>query len=82
MPADKPQIGQIAITINGLCCPPARSKAKGGFSFTQRTFEVEPGNAVGVPNVTQHPDVAAVYNEAIEFLKEVGKELGLVPEDS
>jgi hypothetical protein len=73
---DRPRIGQISITVNGECCPVGESKST-EFAFTQRTFELEPGNAKGIRGITQHPSVEEVYAAAVTFLEEFGKKLGI-----
>ena len=63
-------IAQIALTVNGGCCPRALSTTA-RFPFVQRTFELQGGPAAGVSGVEQLPDLAAVFARAHAWLDEV-----------
>jgi len=65
-----PRLGQIAITVNGVCCPPAESKSA-DFAFTQRIFELEGGPMTGIPGIEQLPNATAIYERAIAWLEEM-----------
>jgi hypothetical protein len=65
-----PRLGQVAITVNGECCPRAESKSA-QVNFTQRVFELEGGPMTGMPGMEQLPTTAAIYDRAIAWLEEM-----------
>lgn len=67
-------IAQIALTVNGHCCPRELSSSP-QFPFVQRTFELEGGPASGVKGVEQLPDLATIFRRAHEWLDEVEDKL-------
>jgi len=71
-----PRLGQIAITVNGECCPPKQSKSA-EVAFTQRIFEFKGGPMTGVPGIEQWPDLEHIYASAICWLILNARELGL-----
>jgi len=75
------RIGQIAITVNGECCPKESTTFK-GFTAVQRTFELVGGTATGVPGVEQLPDVKSIYQRARDWLESLEEQLPEPDEDA
>lgn len=75
------RIAQVAITINGECCPLASSQSP-TFAFVQRLFELKDGPATLIPGVQQFDDVNSIYAAAIAWLEEMKLTSNIVVADA